>query len=85
MFLKQVVTCDVFFNWFTLIWLRIFPFVVSNKYLLIFQMSDFHGFIRRKDNICVKLSLRSFIVRNASASNILSTLCHLFLTSAQYF
>ena len=87
MFLNQVITSAVFFHWFTLVYLRIFSFIVSNKDLVIFQMSDFDGFVRRKDSVCGKPSLWSFIVRNASVYCIFSTLssisnfCTIFLAS----
>ena len=53
--------------------LRIFSFIVSNKDLLIFPMSDFDGFIRRKDDVCGKPSLWSFFVRNASVFYFLAS------------
>ena len=79
MFLNQVITCAVFFHRFTFVCLRIFSFIVSNKDLLIFPMFDFDGFFRQKDNLydLLLLEMVLFIA--------FSLLCHLFLTSLQFF
>ena len=80
MFLNQVITYDAFFHWFTLVCLRIFSFIVSNKDLLIFPMFDFDGFFRQKDNLFYDLLLLEMLLFIA-----FSLLCHVFLTSLQFF
>ena len=74
MFLKQVITSDVFFYWLNFDSFKMFLLIVSNNDLLIFPTSVFDGLIRRKDKVWGKPSLWSFNVMKASAYCNFSTL-----------
>ena len=74
MFLNQVITSDVFFHWLNFDSFKMFLLIVFNNDLLILPISVSDGLIRRKDKVCGKPSLWSFIVMKASASYNFSTL-----------